>query len=69
MIDRRLYEDLFATRDGKRVLEDILQRLGYHDPIGRTDPRAEIRAVALHDFAVELVDLTTRKQEKPDEEH
>lgn len=65
MIDKYKYEYLFNTKEGKIVLDDILERLGYGEPLGRIDERLETKAIALYDFAVELKALAT-KQEKED---
>ena len=66
MIKKCEYEELFNTEKGKAVLNDILTRLGYGEPLGRVDQCAETKAVALYDFAVELKQLVD-KQEKKDE--
>ena len=61
---KKSYRAVFQTEEGKEVFNDILNRLGYREPIARIDQRAEVKAVALHDFAVELVRLVNETGEK-----
>ena len=54
------YAFVFSTDMGKEVLDDILKRLGYGEYLSRENERSELKAVALHDFAVELKELIKR---------
>lgn len=58
MIERKeaaqCFKQLQQSKHGRDFTEWLFMELGYGQPLANSDPRKQDRAVALHDFAVEL---------------